>query len=91
MSRYYKNYNNEETGLILAIVLLVVALFIGPLLTFWIGFFVGWLTKIIIGAKLCEAMMYLGLTVTPEMLPWIAGALAWIGSFFKATTAGRRD
>ena len=91
MSKYYKHYDDEGTGIVLAIALLVVALFIGPLLTFWIGYLVGWLTKLVIGAKLCEAMMYLGLTVTPEMLPWIAGALAWIGSFFKTSSSSKRN
>ena len=90
MSKYNK-YSDEKMGCGMAIALLVVVIIIGPLITFWLGYFGGWLAKIIIGGKLCEALAYLGLTVTPEMLPWIGGALAWIGGFFKSVNTNSRD
>lgn len=82
MSKY--NKYNDEIGCGMLIALLVIVIVVGPLITFWLGYFGGWLAKIIIGGKLCEALAYLGLTVTPEMLPWIGAALAWIGGFFKS-------
>lgn len=90
MSKYSKSYG-DEIGCGMLIALLVVAIVVGPLITFWLGYFGGWLAKIIIGAKLCEALAYLGLTVTPEMLPWIGAALAWIGGFFKSVNTSKRD
>lgn len=85
MKYYGRSYNSGETmGIVMMIALIVVLIVIGPLITFWLGYFGGWLAKIIIGGKLCEALAYLGLTVTPEMLPWIGAALAWIGGFFKS-------
>lgn len=90
MSKYGKSYG-DEIGCGMLIVLLVVMIVIDPLITFWLGFFGGWLAQIIIGAKLCEALAYLGLTVTPEMLPWIGAALAWIGGFFKSVNTSKRD
>lgn len=93
MKYYGRSYNSGEKtmGIIMLIAVLVVGIIIGPLITFWLGYFGGWLAKIIIGAKLCEALTYLGLTVTPEMLPWIGGALAWIGGFFKSVNTNSRD
>jgi hypothetical protein len=91
MKYYGRSYNSgEETmGIVMAIALIVVLIVIGPLVTFWLGYFGGWLAKIVIGAKLCEALGYLGLTVTPNMLPWISAALAWIGGFFKTVNSSR--
>lgn len=86
-----KNSGDEGIGCVMAIAILVVALIIGPLVTFWLGYFSGWLAKIIIGAKLCEALGYVGLTVTPNMLPWIGAALAWIGSFFKSVSSSKKN
>ena len=89
MSKYGKSYS-DEIGCGMLIALIVVLIVVGPLITFWLGYFGGWLAKIIIGGKLCEALAYLGLTVTPEMLPWIGAALAWIGGFFKSVNTNSR-
>ena len=91
MKYYGRSYNSDEEtmGIVMIIALIIVLIVIGPLVTFWLGYFGGWLAKITTGAKLCKALGYLGLTVTPNMLPWIGAALAWIGSFFKVVYSGR--
>lgn len=70
------------------IVLVIIFILIAPFLSFWLHYFGGWLTKIIIGNKLAAALNVLFNTTyfTADMIPIIAGALGWIGSFFKGTT-----
>lgn len=67
------------------IVFLIVMIIIEPALFFWLGYFSGWLAKLIIGTKLVTAInMVFGTGFTADMLPMIGGALGWIGSFFKS-------
>ena len=67
------------------IAFLIVVIIIQPALLFWLGYFSGWLAKLIIGTKLVTAInMIFGTAFTADMLPMIGGALAWIGSFFKS-------
>ena len=63
----------------------VVAIIIEPALLFWLGYFSGWLAKLVIGTKLITAInMVFGTAFTADMLPMIGGALGWVGSFFKS-------
>ena len=67
------------------IVFIIVGIIIEPALLFWLGYFSGWLAKLIIGTKLVTAInMVFGTAFTADMLPMIGGALGWIGSFFKS-------
>ena len=67
------------------IAFLVVVIIIKPALLFWLGYFSGWLAKLVIGTKLVTAInMVFGTAFTADMLPMIGGALGWIGSFFKS-------
>ena len=68
-----------------AIAVVAILLLIMPFINFWLAYFGGWLAKIIIGGKLAAALNLLFNTTyfTAEMLPMMAGALGWIGSFFK--------
>lgn len=70
------------------IILAVIFIVFYPFLLFWLGYFSGWLAKLVIGTKLAAAlnMVFHTTWFTAEMLPMIGGALAWIGSFFKGTT-----
>ena len=66
------------------IVFLIVVIIIQPALLFWLGYFSGWLAKLVIGTKLVTAInMVFGTAFTADMLPMIGGALGWIGGFFK--------
>ena len=63
----------------------IVAIIIEPALLFWLGYFSGWLAKLVIGTKLVTAInMVFGTAFTADMLPMIGGALDWTGSFFKS-------
>ena len=78
-----KNFNFVFVlGLIFLLAILVI---LEPLVIFWLGYFSGWITKIIIGDKICKAFLVaFGISIDPSILPWIGGALAWVGSFFKS-------
>ena len=72
-------------GIFGVIAFLVVVIILQPALLFWLGYFSGWLAKLIIGAKLVTAInMVFGTAFTANMLPMIGGALGWIGGFFKS-------
>lgn len=72
-------------GIFGIIVFIIVVIIIQPALLFWLGYFSGWLAKLIIGTKLVTAInMIFGTAFTADMLPMIGGALGWIGSFFKS-------
>ena len=72
-------------GIFGIIVFLVVVIIIQPALLFWLGYFGGWLAKLVIGTKLVTAInMVFGTAFTADMLPMIGGALGWIGGFFKS-------
>ena len=57
-----------------------------PFISFWFAYLGGWLAKLVIGEKLALALNILFNTThfTAEALPMIAGALGWIGGFFKS-------
>lgn len=73
-------------GLIVLCIIIVVA---SPFISFWLHYFGGWLTSLVIGGKLCSALNLLFSTTffTPDKLPMISGALGWIGGFFKSASS----
>lgn len=73
---------------VLGCIALVIAVIVFlPFISFWLHYFGGWLAKLVIGAKLATALNILFNTTyfTAEMIPMMAGALGWIGAFFKGT------
>ena len=78
----------RNTGLTILgfIALVVTMMFIGPAISFWICYFSAWIAKVVFGTTLANALNTLFGTTrfTPDMLPLTAGALGWIGSFFKS-------
>ena len=77
--------NDSGWAIVGVIAFLIVVIIIQPALLFWLGYFSGWLAKLIIGTKLVTAInMIFGTTFTADMLPMISGALCWIGCFFKS-------
>lgn len=87
---YNIKYKNSGGGIGLAIIgalfLVTVILFITPFISFWLAYFGGWIAKVTIGTKLVAALNLLFNTdyFTKDMLPMMAGALGWIGSYFKS-------
>ena len=78
---------------ILILIGLAVLLIFMPFISYWLSYFGGWLASIVIGETLCNALntTFATLRFTPDMLPQMAGALGWIGSFFKGTTRIKED
>lgn len=69
-------------GAIAAIILCVVIM---PFINFWLAYFGGWIASLVVGEPLCNAlnMIFNTTRFDPAMLPWVAGGLGWIGSYFK--------
>lgn len=74
-----------------ALVMIIGFILILPFISFWASYFGGWLCKITIGNTLVKALNILFNTthITAEMLPWMAGALGWIGGFFKTISTSK--
>ena len=85
------NRKNDSGWILVGIIaFLVVVIIIEPALLFWLGYFSGWLAKLVIGTKLVTAInMVFGTAFTADMLPMIGGVLGWIGGFFKSTIAAK--
>lgn len=64
------------------IVLAIVSIFVTPQLFFWLAYFGGWISKLMIGRYIVEGFALLGLTVPIDKIPLIAGVFGWIGGFF---------
>ena len=69
-------------GAVATIILLVVIM---PFINFWLAYFGGWIASLVVGGPLCEALntMFGTTRFVPTMIPWIAGGLGWIGSYFN--------
>ena len=69
-------------GAVATMILLVVIM---PFINFWLAYFGGWIASLVVGGPLCEALntMFGTTRFVPTMIPWIAGGLGWIGSYFK--------
>lgn len=76
---------NDFFTILGAIATIVGLVLILPFISFWISYFGGWICKITIGNTLVKALNILFYTqhITTEMIPWMAGALGWIGGFFR--------
>lgn len=82
----------KELSTFVGAVALIIGLFlILPFISFWASYFGGWICKITIGNTLVKALNILFNTAyfTKDMIPWIAGALGWIGGFFKSVNASK--
>lgn len=83
-----KKYNVSAGEIILTMVIIGVVLVIAPWVSYWCSYFGGWLASITIGGILCDSLntLFGTLRFTSDMLPEMAGALGWIGGFFKAVS-----
>ena len=71
-----------------ATLLAAVVLFIfNAFVTFWIGYFLGWLAMKTVGSPLIYGLNCLFATTMfkETMLPFVAGGLNWIASFFRSS------
>lgn len=60
----------------------IICIIIEPFLFFWLGYFVGWLSKLMIGPHLITGLQLVHIPIELQQIPLLAGTLAWIGSFF---------
>lgn len=65
-----------------AIIMIILILFIMPWLSFWLCYFIGWISKLVIGKHLIEGFALIGLTIPIDKIPLLAGCIGWIASFF---------
>lgn len=74
-------------GLLITLVVACLALIVEPFISFWLAYFGGWITSLVVGDVLAEALntLFNVSWFTKDILPICAGALGWIGSFFKAS------
>ena len=85
----------EGTGVGAAIVggigIIVLSLIIIPLLVFWVGYFLGWLSTFVCGEALIRGINSFGFNVTMDNIPAIAGALCWVGWLFHQRTGIKKE
>lgn len=77
------NWNTSEKMGILGIILFfIIGIIIIPLVIFWIGYFLGWVSTFICGDFLVKGINSFGFNITVNDIPCIAGALCWAGYLF---------
>lgn len=72
--------------------MIILLIFVLPIISFWLSYFGGWVASVVIGKQLCFALntLFNSDWFTPDKLPWMAGALGWIGGFFKSVTTNTK-
>ena len=66
------------------IALIIVLLIVSPWIAFWLAYLGGWFAKILIGEHLVKGFAMIGIAISTEKIPLIAGTLGWIGGYFKS-------
>jgi len=85
------NELDEVAEVISAIIVVTILIILLPLLTYWFGYFDGWLAMKTVGNPLIASINEVfGTSFSVRALPKIGGALGWIGGFFKTATAFKR-
>ena len=83
---YNKDQSLSGLGCFGAIIIAIILYFFIPMLSFFFTYIGGWVCKVTFGPTLCYALNTL-FNVTyfePNKLPLMAGALGWIGGYFKS-------
>lgn len=83
----HDNYSNiEGIGCLGVIFVAIIAYLFVPMLSFFITYIGGWVCKITFGPTLCYALntLFNATYFEPDKLPLMAGALGWIGGYFKS-------
>lgn len=81
------DYVAEGAGALALLISAIILIIFAPMISFFLSYFGGWLCKITFGNTLCTALntLFNVSFFTPDKLPMIAGALGWIGGYFKTT------
>lgn len=83
---YDFDFNTNGLPILGLIFLVIIIIFVVPWLSFWLAYFGGWVAKIIIGNQLVNGLELIGIIISKDQIPLLAGILGWIGGFFKATS-----
>lgn len=74
---------------------LVIYLLLFPFISFWIGYFVGWLSSLVIGNIFAYGISTIfHITFLPSYMPLLGGIISWIASFgngTRVTTSGNNN
>jgi hypothetical protein len=82
---------DNELEAISAIIVVIILIILLPLLTYWFGYFDGWLAMKTVGNPLITSINEVfGTSFSVTALPKIGGALGWIGGFFKSADIFKR-
>ena len=70
-----------------AIAIIALTLIVMPFVSFWLAYFGGWITSLVIGDTLANALNTLFNTThfTKDIIPMCAGALGWVGGYFQGS------
>ena len=97
MAHYNRDYETEAE-IIALIVLSIILILILPFLTYWCGYFDGWLTMKTIGKEVIGSLnATFGCDLAVKDLPKIGGALGWVSGMFlnhnvsKAISTNRKE
>lgn len=82
---------NKTSSAITLIITILLLIFIVPFLSFWLCYFVGWISKIFIGKYLVEGFALIGINLPLNKIPLLAGCLGWIASFFAHHNNSDKD
>ena len=80
MTLDFKEEKTKHIGT--TIFLFVLIIFAAPFLQFWIAYFVGWISKLVIGKYLMAGFAILNIDLPLDKIPLVSGCLGWIASFF---------
>lgn len=82
---------NKTSSTITLVITILLLIFIVPFLSFWLCYFVGWISKIFIGKYLVEGFALVGIDLPLNKIPLLAGCLGWIASFFAHYNNSDKD
>ncbi len=82
----YKEETSTSAALVIAIVIGIIFLFIGPVINFCIGYAIGWISTLLIGNQLVEGFALIGIAIPIEKIPLIGGIIGWVATFFPKST-----
>lgn len=82
-----KNTNSLTEAILSTIVVILFGIIV-PVITFWAGYFGGWILMNLVGERIADGFNLIFNTTrfTRELIPLTCGALTVIGSYFKSTT-----
>lgn len=75
------------------VVLIALMILFVPFISFWFGYFGGWLCSLVIGDILADGLNSLFNTThfTKDMIPLYAATLGWIGGHFKSKATVKKE